>query len=87
MNLRGYDPGQPMPAADALAAFLRALGVAHQLLARRIGPERIAAEPGAMSAHSMTLGQPRAGAPAPVPAAAGQLLVVLYRKMWPIAVG
>ena len=27
VNLRGYDPGQPMPAADALAAFLRALGV------------------------------------------------------------
>jgi DNA-binding SARP family transcriptional activator/tetratricopeptide (TPR) repeat protein len=30
VNLRGYDPGQPMPAADALAAFLRALGVAGQ---------------------------------------------------------
>ncbi|MGH3155906.1 MAG: helix-turn-helix domain-containing protein, partial [Streptosporangiaceae bacterium] len=28
VNLRGYDPDQPMPAADALAAFLRALGVA-----------------------------------------------------------
>jgi hypothetical protein len=27
MNLRGYDPAQPMPAADALAGFLRALGV------------------------------------------------------------
>jgi DNA-binding SARP family transcriptional activator/Tfp pilus assembly protein PilF/DNA-binding XRE family transcriptional regulator len=27
VNLRGYDPGQPMPAADALAGFLRALGV------------------------------------------------------------
>jgi tetratricopeptide (TPR) repeat protein/DNA-binding XRE family transcriptional regulator len=27
VNLRGYDPGQPMPPADALAAFLRALGV------------------------------------------------------------
>jgi len=27
INLRGYDPGQPMPPADALAAFLRALGV------------------------------------------------------------
>ena len=25
VNLRGYDPGQPMPAADALAGFLRAL--------------------------------------------------------------
>jgi len=27
VNLRGCDPGQPMPAADALASFLRALGV------------------------------------------------------------
>ena len=30
VNLRGYDPGQPVPAADALAAFLRALGMAGQ---------------------------------------------------------
>ena len=30
VNLRGYDPGEPMPAADALAGFLRALGVAGQ---------------------------------------------------------
>jgi DNA-binding SARP family transcriptional activator len=28
VNLRGYDPGQPVSAADALAGFLRALGVA-----------------------------------------------------------
>ena len=27
VNLRGYDPGQPVPAADALAGFLRSLGV------------------------------------------------------------
>jgi DNA-binding SARP family transcriptional activator/tetratricopeptide (TPR) repeat protein len=27
VNLRGYDPGQPMTAGDALAGFLRALGV------------------------------------------------------------
>jgi tetratricopeptide (TPR) repeat protein/DNA-binding winged helix-turn-helix (wHTH) protein len=27
VNLRGYDPDQPMPPADALAQFLRALGV------------------------------------------------------------
>ena len=27
VNLRGFDPGQPMPASNALAAFLRALGV------------------------------------------------------------
>jgi tetratricopeptide (TPR) repeat protein/DNA-binding SARP family transcriptional activator len=27
VNLRGYDPDHPMPAADALAGFLRALGV------------------------------------------------------------
>jgi tetratricopeptide (TPR) repeat protein len=30
VNLRGYDPDQPVPAADALARFLRALGVAGQ---------------------------------------------------------
>jgi DNA-binding SARP family transcriptional activator/tetratricopeptide (TPR) repeat protein len=30
VNLRGYDPGQPIPAADALAGFLRALGVPGQ---------------------------------------------------------
>jgi DNA-binding SARP family transcriptional activator/Tfp pilus assembly protein PilF/DNA-binding XRE family transcriptional regulator len=30
VNLRGYDPGQPMPASDALASFLRALGVPGQ---------------------------------------------------------
>jgi DNA-binding SARP family transcriptional activator len=28
VNLRGYDPGPPVPPADALAAFLRSLGVA-----------------------------------------------------------
>ncbi|MEV6343797.1 BTAD domain-containing putative transcriptional regulator [Actinoplanes sp. NPDC051851] len=28
VNLRGYDPEQPVPAAEALAGFLRALGVA-----------------------------------------------------------
>jgi DNA-binding SARP family transcriptional activator len=27
VNLRGYDPGQPVPATDALAGFLRSLGV------------------------------------------------------------
>jgi DNA-binding SARP family transcriptional activator/Tfp pilus assembly protein PilF len=30
VNLRGYDPGQPMPAIDALARSLRALGVPGQ---------------------------------------------------------
>jgi len=30
VNLRGYDPGQPVPAIDALAGFLRALGVPGQ---------------------------------------------------------
>jgi DNA-binding SARP family transcriptional activator/tetratricopeptide (TPR) repeat protein len=30
VNLRGYDPGQPVPAAEALAGFLRALGVPGQ---------------------------------------------------------
>ncbi len=30
VNLRGYDPGQPMTATDALAGFLRSLGVPGQ---------------------------------------------------------
>jgi DNA-binding SARP family transcriptional activator len=30
VNLRGYDPGQPVSAADALARFLRSLAVAEQ---------------------------------------------------------
>jgi len=30
VDLRGYDPGQPVTAADALAGFLRSLGVAGQ---------------------------------------------------------
>jgi DNA-binding SARP family transcriptional activator len=30
VNLRGYDPGQPMVASDALAGFLRALGLHDQ---------------------------------------------------------
>jgi tetratricopeptide (TPR) repeat protein/transcriptional regulator with XRE-family HTH domain len=30
VNLRGYDPGQPVPASDALAALLRSLGVPGQ---------------------------------------------------------
>jgi tetratricopeptide (TPR) repeat protein/DNA-binding SARP family transcriptional activator len=30
VNLRGYDPDRPMPAADALAGFLRSLGVPGQ---------------------------------------------------------
>jgi DNA-binding SARP family transcriptional activator/Flp pilus assembly protein TadD len=30
VNLRGYDPGQPLPPGDALAGFLRALGLAEQ---------------------------------------------------------
>jgi DNA-binding SARP family transcriptional activator/Tfp pilus assembly protein PilF len=30
VNLRGYDPGQPMPAEDALSGFLHALGVPGQ---------------------------------------------------------
>jgi tetratricopeptide (TPR) repeat protein/transcriptional regulator with XRE-family HTH domain len=33
VDLRGYGPGQPVRAADALAAFLRALGVAGQDIA------------------------------------------------------
>jgi hypothetical protein len=41
VNLRGYDPGQPVPPADALAGFLRALGLAGQ----DIPPGRMSAPP------------------------------------------
>ncbi len=37
VNLRGYDPGQPMSAADALAGFLRSLGVAEQDIPAQTG--------------------------------------------------
>jgi DNA-binding SARP family transcriptional activator/Flp pilus assembly protein TadD len=37
VNLRGYDPAQPMPAADALAGFLRSLGVAGQDIPADVG--------------------------------------------------
>jgi DNA-binding SARP family transcriptional activator/tetratricopeptide (TPR) repeat protein len=46
VNLRGYDPGQLVPAADALAGFLRALGVP--------GPD-IPAEPDERAARYRTL--------------------------------
>jgi DNA-binding SARP family transcriptional activator/uncharacterized protein HemY len=41
VNLRGYDPGPPMPAADALAGFLRSLGVAERDIPAET-PERAA---------------------------------------------
>lgn len=46
VNLRGYDPGRPMPAAEALAAFLRALGV---------DAAEIPASPGERAARYRTL--------------------------------
>ncbi len=42
VNLRGYDPGQPVPAGDALAGFLRALGVPGRDIPRDVD-ERAAA--------------------------------------------
>ena len=42
VNLRGYDPGQPVPAGDALAGFLRALGMPGQDIPRELD-ERAAA--------------------------------------------
>ncbi len=42
VNLRGYDPGRPVPAGDALAGFLRALGVPGQDIPRDVD-ERAAA--------------------------------------------
>jgi len=32
INLRGYDPGEPLPATEALARFLRALGLAGEAI-------------------------------------------------------
>jgi DNA-binding SARP family transcriptional activator/tetratricopeptide (TPR) repeat protein len=37
VNLRGYDPGEPMPTADALASFLRSLGLAGQDIPADVG--------------------------------------------------
>jgi DNA-binding SARP family transcriptional activator/Tfp pilus assembly protein PilF len=37
VNLRGYDPDQPMTAAEALAGFLRALGVASHDIPAEVG--------------------------------------------------
>jgi DNA-binding SARP family transcriptional activator/tetratricopeptide (TPR) repeat protein len=37
VNLRGYDPDQPVTAADALAGFLRALGVSGQEIPDGVG--------------------------------------------------
>jgi DNA-binding SARP family transcriptional activator/Tfp pilus assembly protein PilF len=42
VNLRGYDPGRPVPASDALAGFLRALGMPGQDIPRDLD-ERAAA--------------------------------------------
>jgi DNA-binding SARP family transcriptional activator len=42
VDLRGYDPGQPVPPADALAGFLRALGMGGQDIPADAG-ERAAA--------------------------------------------
>jgi len=42
VNLRGYDPGRPVPAGDALAGFLRALGLPGQDIPRELD-ERAAA--------------------------------------------
>jgi tetratricopeptide (TPR) repeat protein/transcriptional regulator with XRE-family HTH domain len=42
VNLRGYDPGQPMSASDALVGFLRALGVAGQDIPRDAGEQAAA---------------------------------------------
>jgi DNA-binding SARP family transcriptional activator/tetratricopeptide (TPR) repeat protein len=41
VNLRGYDPARPLPTADALAGFLRSLGVAERDIPAKT-PERAA---------------------------------------------
>jgi DNA-binding SARP family transcriptional activator/tetratricopeptide (TPR) repeat protein len=60
VNLRGYDPGQPMTAADALAGFLRALGVAGQDIPAEEG-ERAARYRSLLSAKRMLVVLDNAG--------------------------
>ena len=53
VNLRGYDPDQPMSAADALAGFLRALGVPGQdIPARHRGTRRPLPQPAGWEADA-----------------------------------
>jgi len=54
VNLRGYDPEQPVSPGDALAGFLRALGVAGQDIPPEVD-ERAAAYRSALSGRRMLL--------------------------------
>ena len=70
VNLRGYDPDQPVPAADALAGFLRALGVpgpGHPAEAGRA--RRPVPEPAGRAADAGRAGQRRIGGAGPAAAA------------------
>ena len=72
VNLRGYDLEQPIPAADALAGFLRALGVAAQDIPPE-ADERAALYRSLLAGRRMLVaaGQRRVGG-AGAPAAAGR---------------
>jgi DNA-binding SARP family transcriptional activator/tetratricopeptide (TPR) repeat protein len=52
VNLRGYDPGEPLPAASALEGFLRALGTEPSKVPARLD-ERAAAYRSAVSGRRM----------------------------------
>ena len=70
VNLRGYDPDQPMPAADALAGFLRALGVPGQdIPAGRGRTRRPVPQPAGRAADAGGAGQRRVGRAGPAAAA------------------
>ena len=70
VNLRGYDPAQPMPATDALAGFLRALGVpGHDIPAGRGPPGRTVPQPARRTADAGGAGQRQRGGAGPAAAA------------------
>ncbi|PZG02803.1 AfsR family transcriptional regulator [Micromonospora deserti] len=82
VNLRGYDPDQPMPAADALARFLTALGVAGQDIPLDVD-ERAAKYRSELAGHRMLILLDNAASVAQVrpllPGSSSSLVVVTSR--------
>ena len=75
VNLRGYDPGEPMTAADALAGFLRALGVpGHDIPAGDGRAGRPVPQPAGRAAGAGRAGQRRIGG-------AGQAAAARHSRM------
>jgi tetratricopeptide (TPR) repeat protein len=82
VNLRGYDPDQPMTPADALAAFLRALGVTESRIAADTG-ERAAQYRSLLAGRRMLIVLDNAGSVEQVrpllPATPGCMVIVTSR--------